>query len=323
MSDISPREPWPGYADLDEAARDELLRQEVPAGEGPERPGLRATHWPRRSRTTSSCSSCSPTRPPPSRSPRPRAACTTTPVRGSRASRHPERPALARDRDTTMASPRPTSATRRSRDRVDLRRPWHPIADQGETASCVGWAVADSVLRWQLVEAGRLAPDQRLSARHVWMSAKETDQRDEYPSTFLEADGTSLKAGLDVVRKFGVVLEAELPWEGRARDRRPDGVQQVGAAAPDHGLLQPRRRQRPRPQRPLPRVAPLAAPERPRARADRAGPQPPDHHRRARRASTPPRSRAATPPRCSATAPTTSCCARAGAPTGATRATRA
>jgi len=25
MSDNSPREPWPGYADLDEAARDELL----------------------------------------------------------------------------------------------------------------------------------------------------------------------------------------------------------------------------------------------------------------------------------------------------------
>ena len=25
MSDISPREPWPGYADLDEPARDELL----------------------------------------------------------------------------------------------------------------------------------------------------------------------------------------------------------------------------------------------------------------------------------------------------------
>lgn len=25
MSDISPREPWPGYADLDETARDDLL----------------------------------------------------------------------------------------------------------------------------------------------------------------------------------------------------------------------------------------------------------------------------------------------------------
>jgi len=97
---------------------------------------------------------------------------------------------------------------------VDLRRPWHPIADQGETASCVGWAVADSVLRWHLVEAGRLEPDEPLSARHVWMSAKETDQRDDYPSTFLEQDGTSLKSGLDVVRKFGVALESELPWSG-------------------------------------------------------------------------------------------------------------
>ena len=27
MSDISPREPWPGYADLDEAARDALLAE--------------------------------------------------------------------------------------------------------------------------------------------------------------------------------------------------------------------------------------------------------------------------------------------------------
>jgi hypothetical protein len=99
-------------------------------------------------------------------------------------------------------------------DAVDLRRPWHPISDQGETASCVGSAVADSCLRWHLVEAGQLAPDQKLSARYVWMSAKETDQREEYPSTFLEYDGTSLKAGLDVVRKWGVPLEEELPWEG-------------------------------------------------------------------------------------------------------------
>ena len=89
---------------------------------------------------------------------------------------------------------------------VDLRRPWHAIADQGETASCVGWAVADSVVRWHLVEGGRLAPDELLSARYVWMSAKETDQRDDYPSTFLEQDGTALKSGLDVVRKFGVAL---------------------------------------------------------------------------------------------------------------------
>jgi hypothetical protein len=105
---------------------------------------------------------------------------------------------------------------------VDLRRPWHPISDQGETASCVGWAVADSCLRWHLVEAGHLPPDQRLSARYVWMSAKETDQREEYPSTFLESDGTSLKAGLDVVRKWGVVLEEELPWQGPLATVPPD-----------------------------------------------------------------------------------------------------
>ena len=80
----------------------------------------------------------------------------------------------------------------------------------------MGWTVADSVLRWHLVKEGRLATDQPLSARHVWMAAKETDQREEYPSTFLEQDGTSLKAGLDVVRKFGAVLESELPWNGLA-----------------------------------------------------------------------------------------------------------
>jgi hypothetical protein len=107
-------------------------------------------------------------------------------------------------------------------DAVDLRRSWHTVPDQGRTASCVGWAVADSVLRWHLVEAGRLAPDQPLSARHVWMSAKETDQREQYPSTFLEEDGTSLKAGLDVVRKFGAVLESELPWSGRLAAGSPE-----------------------------------------------------------------------------------------------------
>jgi hypothetical protein len=95
---------------------------------------------------------------------------------------------------------------------VDLREPWHEVANQGRTASCVGWTVADSVLRWHLVKAGRLAPDTKLSPRQVWMAAKETDKRTDYPSTFLEEDGTSLKAGLDVVRRFGAVREEALPW---------------------------------------------------------------------------------------------------------------
>jgi hypothetical protein len=105
---------------------------------------------------------------------------------------------------------------------VDLRAPWHDVSDQGHTASCVGWTVADSVLRWHLVQAGRLDPAARLSARHVWMAAKETDRRTDYPSTFLEEDGTSLKAGLDVVRRFGAVLESELPWSGGLAPGAPD-----------------------------------------------------------------------------------------------------
>ena len=105
---------------------------------------------------------------------------------------------------------------------VDLRASWHDVSDQGRTASCVGWTVADSVLRWHLVQAGRLDPREHLSARHVWMAAKETDRRTDYPSTFLEEDGTSLKAGLDVVRKFGAVLESELPWSGGLAAGPPD-----------------------------------------------------------------------------------------------------
>jgi hypothetical protein len=105
---------------------------------------------------------------------------------------------------------------------VDLREPWHPVVDQGRTASCVGWTIADSIVRWHLVREGRLEPAKRLSARHVWMAAKEFDQRADYPSTFLELDGTSLKAGLDVVRKFGAVTEEALPWEGGLAGGDPD-----------------------------------------------------------------------------------------------------
>jgi hypothetical protein len=116
---------------------------------------------------------------------------------------------------------------------VDLRRPWHTVRDQGHTASCVGWTVSET-LRWHLVEQGRLKPDEPLSARHIWMAAKETDKRTDYPSTFLEEDGTSLKAGLDVVRKFGAVLESELPWTGVLAAGSPDAYY---ASAGDRKVL--------------------------------------------------------------------------------------
>lgn len=97
---------------------------------------------------------------------------------------------------------------------VDLRTPWWKVNDQGSTGSCVGQATADGLCRWHFVKAGRLGPSELLSIRYVWMAAKETDSLDSMPSTFLEAGGTSLKAALDIARKYGVVTATELPFTG-------------------------------------------------------------------------------------------------------------
>ncbi|HEV8251488.1 MAG TPA: C1 family peptidase [Gaiellaceae bacterium] len=94
----------------------------------------------------------------------------------------------------------------------DLRAAWWEIADQGTTGSCVGWATADSVLRWHFVKAGKLPEKLRLSPRFIWMAAKETDSNITRPTTFIEEEGTSIKTALDVARKFGVVTDQTLPF---------------------------------------------------------------------------------------------------------------
>jgi len=94
----------------------------------------------------------------------------------------------------------------------DLREEWWKIGDQLNTGSCVGWASADSVLRWHLVKANRLAKEELLSVRYIWMAAKETDAFTSRPTTFIESDGTSLKAALDIARKYGVVVDTMLPF---------------------------------------------------------------------------------------------------------------
>jgi hypothetical protein len=94
----------------------------------------------------------------------------------------------------------------------DLRESWWKIGDQGSTGSCVGWATADSLLRWHLVKANRLAKDELLSPRFIWMAAKETDEFINRPTTFIETDGTSLKAALDIARKYGAVVDSVLPF---------------------------------------------------------------------------------------------------------------
>jgi hypothetical protein len=93
----------------------------------------------------------------------------------------------------------------------DLREPRWKVGDQGTTGGCVGWATADSLLRWHFVKAGRLVKDVRLSPRFLWMASKETD-RFTQPTTFIEVAGTSLKSALDIARRFGVVREPVLPF---------------------------------------------------------------------------------------------------------------
>lgn len=99
---------------------------------------------------------------------------------------------------------------------VDLREAWWKINDQGSTGSCVGWATADSLLRWHFVKAGRLPKTKLLSPRFIWMASKETDPFITQPTTFIEAEGTSLKAALDVARKFGAVQDSVLPFRSGA-----------------------------------------------------------------------------------------------------------
>jgi hypothetical protein len=67
-------------------------------------------------------------------------------------------------------------------------------------------------VRWHLVKAGQLQKNELLSPRFTWMASKETDEFRSAPSTFLETEGTSLKAALDVVRKFGAVPDKVLPF---------------------------------------------------------------------------------------------------------------
>jgi hypothetical protein len=104
----------------------------------------------------------------------------------------------------------------------DLRagRSWFKVQDQEQTGSCVGFALADAVMRWQLVERKRLPRTERLSARFIWMASKEIRAQrlppEEWrPSTFLEEAPTNAKDALDVVLRYGAVTRRMLPWDGR------------------------------------------------------------------------------------------------------------
>jgi hypothetical protein len=94
----------------------------------------------------------------------------------------------------------------------DLRAAWWRVGDQGQTGSCVGWGSTDGLMRYHLVKAGKLGTGELLSPRYTWMASKETDTLVARPETFIEEAGTTLKAAMDICRKYGVVTDALLPF---------------------------------------------------------------------------------------------------------------
>jgi len=96
--------------------------------------------------------------------------------------------------------------------KVDLRESWWDIGNQEKTGSCVGWGSTDGVARYHFVKAGRLAPSEKLSPRFTWMASKETDQIRYRPETMIEKAGTSLKAAVHILHKYGAVPESLLSF---------------------------------------------------------------------------------------------------------------
>lgn len=95
---------------------------------------------------------------------------------------------------------------------VDLRADWWEIGNQEDTGSCVGWASTDGVARYHMVTGGKMEKPGLLSPRCTWMASKETDEFTSRPETFIEGVGTSLKAAMEILRKYGSVPESLLPF---------------------------------------------------------------------------------------------------------------
>ena len=111
----------------------------------------------------------------------------------------------------------------------DLRETWWKVGDQGTTGSCVGWATADSLLRWHFVKAGKIKSTETMSKRFIWMASKETDEFAGTPTSFIEDAGTSLKAALDIARRYGSVKENVLPFSGGLYPGRPETFYSLAA----------------------------------------------------------------------------------------------
>lgn len=85
----------------------------------------------------------------------------------------------------------------------------HVVRDQGIMGACVGYGITDAETASLGLHDARWF-DQPLSASFIWMGAKETDQIME-PSTLAGKDGTFIRAGLKIARKYGNIYEKWSP----------------------------------------------------------------------------------------------------------------
>lgn len=99
--------------------------------------------------------------------------------------------------------------------KVDLRRDWWKIGNQGITGSCVGWATASSLLRYHFTKARKIKTSEKISVRFIWMASKEMDEYVDYPTTFIDDAGTSLKTALNTARKIGALKADLFPFRGK------------------------------------------------------------------------------------------------------------
>lgn len=78
--------------------------------------------------------------------------------------------------------------------------------------ACVGFGITDAIT-YQLGLVDERWFGEPLSPMFVWMGSKEIDQW-EQPSTLAGGDGTSIKCGLDITRKFGNLYDRFAPLGG-------------------------------------------------------------------------------------------------------------
>ena len=111
----------------------------------------------------------------------------------------------------------------------DWRSPAWPISDQGDTGSCVGWAAAEGVMRPILARSNKIALSQSMSPRFTWMAAKETDEFRSQATTFVEYEGTSIKAACRICTRFGALRESDLPFSGKLFRGETDALYAIAA----------------------------------------------------------------------------------------------